>query len=123
MTDSFIRERITELRIKKGVSEYKMSTDLGHSKSYIQSITSGRALPSLSEFLYICEYLSVTPKDFFDKDISEPLLLRQLINLSQNMSDKDLLALINIADRLNEKQKIIDKNKFYNLCYHLQVHE
>ena len=27
MTDSFIRERITELRIKKGVSEYKMSTD------------------------------------------------------------------------------------------------
>lgn len=112
MTDSFIRERITELRIKKGVSEYKMSSDLGHSKSYIQSITSGRALPSLSEFLYICEYLSVTPKDFFDKDISEPLLLRQLINLSQNMSDKDLLALINIADRLNEKQKIIDKNKF-----------
>lgn len=112
MTDSFIRERITELRIKKGVSEYKMSTDLGHSKSYIQSITSGRALPSLSEFIYICEYLSVTPKDFFDKDISEPLLLRQLINLSQNMSDKDLLALINIADCLNEKQKIIDKQNF-----------
>lgn len=111
MTDSFIRERITELRIKKGVSEYKMSTDLGHSKSYIQSITSGRALPSLSEFLYICEYLSVTPKDLFDKDINEPLLLRQLINLSQNMSDKDLLALINIADRLNEKQKIIDKQQ------------
>ena len=106
MTDSFIRERITELRIKKGVSEYKMSTELGHSKSYIQSITSGRSLPSLSEFLYICDYLSVTPKDFFDQDITEPLLLRQLINLSQNMSDKDLLALINIADRLNEKQKL-----------------
>ena len=109
MTDAFIRERITELRIKKGVSEYKMSTDLGHSKSYIQSITSGRSLPSLGEFLYICDYLSVTPKEFFDQNISEPLLLRQLINLSKNMSDKDLLALINIADRLNEKQKIIDK--------------
>lgn len=108
MTETFIRERITELRIKKGVSEYKMSTELGHSKSYIQSITSGRSLPSLSEFLYICDYLSVTPKDFFDQDITEPLLLRQLINLSQNMSDKDLLALINIADRLNEKQKLID---------------
>lgn len=111
MTDSFIRERITELRIKKGVSEYKMSTDLGHSKSYIQSITSGRSLPSLSEFLYICNYLSVTPKDFFDQDITEPLLLRQLIALSQNMSDKDLLALINIADRLNEKQKLIDRQQ------------
>ena len=109
MTDSFIRERITELRIKKGVSEYKMSTDLGHSKSYIQSITSGRSLPSLGEFLYICDYLSVTPKEFFDQNISEQLLLRQLINLSKNMSDKDLLALINIADRLNKKKNIIDK--------------
>lgn len=76
MTDSFIRERITELRIKKGVSEYKMSTDLGHSKSYIQSITSGRALPSLSEFLYICEYLSVTPKDFSDKDSKRQIIVR-----------------------------------------------
>ena len=108
MTDSFIRERITELRIKKGVSEYRMSTDLGHSKSYIQSITSERALPSLSEFLYICDYLEVTPRDFFDQNVSEPILLRQLINLTKNMSDKDLLALISIADRLNEKQKIID---------------
>ena len=26
----FIRNRITELRIRKGVSEYKMSQDLGH---------------------------------------------------------------------------------------------
>ncbi len=108
MTDSFIRERITQLRIKKGVSEYRMSTDLGHSKSYIQSITSGRALPSLSEFLYICDYLEVTPRDFFDQDITEPILLRQLMNLTRHMSDKDLLALINIADCLNEKQKIID---------------
>ncbi len=27
----YIRQRITELRLKKGVSEYKMSLDLGHS--------------------------------------------------------------------------------------------
>ncbi len=36
MYEKFIRDRIFELRIKKGVSEYKMSTDMGHSKSYIQ---------------------------------------------------------------------------------------
>lgn len=53
MNDSFIRERISNLRLKKGVSEYKMSLDLGHSKSYIQSISSGKSLPSLTEFLYI----------------------------------------------------------------------
>lgn len=57
MDEDFIRQRITELRIQKNVSEYRMSLDLGHSKSYVQSITSGRALPSMPEFLYICEYL------------------------------------------------------------------
>lgn len=33
MEQDFIRERITNLRIQKGVSEYKMSLDLGHSCS------------------------------------------------------------------------------------------
>ena len=46
MNEDFIRKRITQLRIQKNVSEYKMSFDLGHSKSYIQSISSGKALPS-----------------------------------------------------------------------------
>lgn len=47
MDTTFIRDRITELRLQKGASEYKMSMDLGHSKSYIQSISSGKSLPSL----------------------------------------------------------------------------
>ena len=47
MTENDIRSRLTQLRMKKGVSEYQMSLDLGHSKSYIQSISSGRALPSM----------------------------------------------------------------------------
>ena len=50
----FIRNRITELRMQKDVSEYKMSRALGHSKGYIQGISSGRSLPSLPEFLDIC---------------------------------------------------------------------
>lgn len=32
---SFVRNRITQLRLEKGVSEYQMSYDLGHSRSYI----------------------------------------------------------------------------------------
>ena len=55
----FIRQRITELRLKKGVSEYKMSLDLGHSRSYIQHIVCGRSLPSIQELLYICDYCLV----------------------------------------------------------------
>lgn len=43
MDKNFIGERISELRLKKNVSEYQMSLDLGKNKSYIQSLTSGRS--------------------------------------------------------------------------------
>ncbi len=104
MDIQFIRDRISLLRTKKNVSEYRMSTDLGHSKSYMQSISSGRAVPSLGEFLYICEYLGVTPKEFFDEDINEPQLVRKLYDLTRNMSEADLNVLISTAERLNDKQ-------------------
>ncbi|MBQ3002256.1 MAG: helix-turn-helix transcriptional regulator [Clostridia bacterium] len=103
MDASFIRERISVLRIKKNVSEYKMSLDLGHGKGYIQAISSGRALPSMGEFLYICEYLGVTPKEFFDTDTNEPQLVKQLYDLSREMSEADLQALVGMAQRLTDK--------------------
>ena len=99
----YIRERISVLRTKKNVSEYRMSTDLGHSKSYMQSISSGRSMPSLGEFLYICEYLGVTPKGFFDEDMKEPQLVQRLCELTRNMSEADLNVLISTAERLNDK--------------------
>lgn len=34
MDEEFIRNRITELRLKKGVSEYQMSMELGQNRSY-----------------------------------------------------------------------------------------
>lgn len=103
MNEEYIRDRISVLRIKKGISEYKMSLDLGHSKSYIQSISSGKSLPSMSEFLYICEYLGVTPREFFDNTISEPSLVNELYSLSKEMSEEDITVLINTARRLNLK--------------------
>ena len=103
MEVQYIRDRISMLRTKKNVSEYKMSLDLGHSKSYIQSISSGRAVPSMNEFLYICDYLEVTPKDFFDEEIDNPQLVQKLHLLTRNMNHLDLEVLISVAERLSEK--------------------
>ena len=103
MYETFIRERITALRIKKNISEYKMSRDLGHSNSYMHSISSGKALPSLSEFLYICEYLGITPQEFFNEEIDEPMLVKELYRETKNMSTEDLNVLLAVAKRLNEK--------------------
>ena len=105
MNDKFIRDRISILRTKKGISEYNMSLDLGHSKSYVQSISAGRALPSLSEFLYICEYLGVTPKEFFDEETKDPQLVRELYNISLSLEKEDLEVLLSMAKRLKEKNK------------------
>lgn len=104
MDIDFIRKRITDLRIKKGVSEYKMSFDLGHSRSYIQNIVAGRSLPAIEEFLYICEYLNVTPKAFFDDSEAEPILIQKALDGMRGLSDKDLLTLIGLIDRLKESK-------------------
>lgn len=63
--DDFIRNRITELRISKNISEHKMSLDLDKSGSYIRGITSGAALPSLKELFNIIAYFNMTPAEFF----------------------------------------------------------
>ena len=100
MDNEFIRKRITELRIKKGVSEYKMSLDLGHSRSYMQSIVSGRSLPSMAEFLYICKYLGVTPSDFFDEEIDNPALIKKALEGISRLSERDLSLLLSLIERL-----------------------
>lgn len=105
MFEKYVRNRITELRLLKGVSEYQMSLDLGHGKNYIHSISSGRTLPSLTELPYICEYLGVSVKDFFDDTVRYPALLNDVLKRAQKMDDNDLVALIAIMDRIPDKLK------------------
>ena len=70
MNEQFIRSRLSGLREEKQVSERKMSLDLGHSTSYIRSITSGRTHPSMREFLYICEYFELRQWNFLMIEIT-----------------------------------------------------
>ncbi|MGN0447375.1 MAG: helix-turn-helix domain-containing protein [Acutalibacteraceae bacterium] len=65
-------QRLAYLRMQKGVSARDMSLSLGQSESYINKIENRRTLPSMSGFFYICEYLEITPKDFFDTDVASP---------------------------------------------------
>ena len=100
MEEQFIRDRLSRLREEKQVSERKMSLDLGHSTSYIRSITSGRALPSMGEFLYICEYLGVAPMEFFNEEKATSLIKQKAIDYIYTMSDEDVGLLIGFIERL-----------------------
>lgn len=101
---AFICKRITALRMKKNISEYRMSLDLGHGDGYIRGISSGRSLPKMAEFLDICEYLNVTPQEFFDERAENPPLVRELCETVKTMSEEDLRALIRAARQMSSKK-------------------
>lgn len=105
MNEKFIADRITELRVKKNVSEYQMSLDLGKNKSYIQNISCGRSMPSMSQFLEICNYFNITPQQFFDEGIHNIPLYQKASDLLKQLDDEDMMAVIYILNRLISKNK------------------
>lgn len=100
MYESFIRERITQLRIAKGVSEYQMSYDLGRSRGYIYNISSGKCLPPMKEFLAICDYFEITPQQFFDESIPNPKLLQSAVDDLKKLNENDFHLVVDIIHRL-----------------------
>ena len=101
MIDSdFISNRIAALRTAQNVSARDMSLSLGQSQSYINNIENKKALPSMQMFLYICEYLKIAPKDFFDEDISYPDALNQAIKVLKPLKKEQLEILISLAKEM-----------------------
>ena len=103
MYEQFVRERISQLRIKKGVSEYQMSYDLGRSRGYINNISSGKAMPSMSEFFSICEYFGITPMEFFDEQIKNPELIQKVIKGLKQLDEDDMILILTYINRLQKK--------------------
>lgn len=103
MDIQFVRDRITQLRLQKGISEYKMSYDLGHSRGYINNISSGKTLPSMTEFFAICDYFGITPVEFFDTNQENPKLSGEASLLLLQLDEDDLsLTLANIKRLLRK---------------------
>ena len=103
MTVEFVRERITQLRLQKGVSEYKMSYDLGHSRGYVNNISSGKSLPSMTEFLAICDYFGITPIEFFNENVSNPQLMSDTLRNLELLETEDLELINKTIKRLLKK--------------------
>lgn len=93
-------QAVLELRLKKGVSEYQMSYDLGHSRGYVYNISSGKALPPLKEFLAICDYFEITPQQFFDQSTEHPELIQKAVEGMKKLDEDDLLMLLGMIHRM-----------------------
>ena len=90
--------RLAKLREQAGVSARQMSLDLGQNSSYINRIENRKALPSMQGFFYICEYLKISPKDFFDEEIIDPNKHKQLATKMKGLSPHALDVIDQLVD-------------------------
>ena len=90
-------KRLVELRMSKGVSARDMSLSLGQSPGYINNIENGVNYPSMTMFFYICDYFGITPKEFFDFEVSDPAKVNELMDISQKLNSNQLDILIRLA--------------------------
>ncbi len=90
MYETQFAARLTELRMKKGVSSRKMSLEIGQNSGYIGNIECGKTLPSMSAFFFICEYLNISPSGFFETENENPEKLEALTHDLRDLDEEHL---------------------------------
>ena len=95
--------RLARLRSAKGVSARDMSLSIGQNAGYINTIESGKALPSMSAFFFICEYLNILPQEFFDEENKAPEKLRGVIEDLKKLNDAQLQSVSVLVKELANK--------------------
>lgn len=100
-------QRLSKLRINKGVSARDMSLSIGQSPSYINNIETGISYPSMTAFFYICEFLNITPMGFFDLESVNPAKEHELLLVAKGLDRKQLETLIDLAKGLKNKEWLL----------------
>ncbi|MBR3043953.1 MAG: helix-turn-helix transcriptional regulator [Oscillospiraceae bacterium] len=95
--------RLAKLRTEKGVSARDMSLSIGQNAGYINNIENGKALPSMASFFFICEYLGITPQEFFDFDSEQPELLSSVVANLKKLNKDQLHNIAEIIEDLASK--------------------
>lgn len=98
----FLRNRITELRLKKDVSEHRMSLDLDKSGSYIRGITSGASLPSVGELFNIILYFNISATEFFAPAENTDTPYHIICNRLREFNSTDLQKVCTFIDWIAE---------------------
>ena len=110
MNQEWFSSRLTKLRTERKLSARDLSLSLGQSPGYINKIENNRSLPSMQVFFYICEYLKITPAEFFDQQVTYPLLLNETISELKKMDSKQLEHILDIARDINIAKATASQN-------------
>jgi len=96
-------ERLASLRLKKKVSAREMSLSIGQSDNYINKIENNKAFPSMTVFFYICEYLGISQRDFFDDESNDPVQQIELHKKLKKLDERTLSYFTGILDEILNK--------------------
>ena len=91
-------KRLNQLRLSKNVSARDMSLSIGQCSSYIFNIETGHNLPSMTAFFSICEYLEISPAEFFQIDEPDTAILSPVIKQIKELNHEQfelLKAMLN----------------------------
>ena len=105
MWETEFSDRLCKLRTQKKVSARDMSLSLGQSPGYINRIENRKALPSMSSFFAICEFLGVTPAEFFNDALDTPVLLREAIAELRRLPGDELAHVTALLRDLNRNRQ------------------
>ena len=84
-------------------SAREMSLALGQNPSYINRIENGKALPSMQGFFSICDYLKITPAEFFNDEVEQPGEIRALVEKLQKLPQEQLQLVEQITEQFLDK--------------------
>lgn len=102
--DSGFVGTLTSIRSSKGISAREMSLSLGQSPGYINDIENGKAFPSMQMFFLICDFLDITPVEYFQFALDyDGDLLREILKIVQKLPKEDQIILLRVAERLKTK--------------------
>ncbi len=67
--EEFFRDRLRYFRNERRISAREMSLALGQNESFINKIETGKCTTTMTSFFNICEYLTISPAEFFDGSV------------------------------------------------------
>ena len=95
-------KRLASIRTVKGLSAREMSLSLGQGAGYINNIENGRNLPSMTMFFEICEYLRLSPKEFFDYPLLREGRSQQMLIAFERLEPEEQKLIIKLTERLEK---------------------
>ena len=110
--NNFIGERVTPLRLAKGISEYSLSKNIGKCNNYINKVSSGAITPTIPTLSLICDFFGITLSQFFqDESTYVSPVASQIASRLPALNEEQLESLLAIIRAMESGAKPTQETK------------